>query len=325
MKDASSAVSRAVTAPLDGRSDGPAALAKAQATAYVDGHVVAEAELLLVVHVGAADVDPSAHISPGAEIGDGTVIGPNCVIGPAVRIGRRCRIGASVVIDGRTEIGDDTQIYPMASIGMAPQDLKYKGEDTRLTIGRRNIILALAKVSGALPAGRHTTMGDDIDDGLRHVRPTTALGKTRFSARTDARRHVEARTRPRQARRSPQFCRVGRHGFIGATRRTKDAIPFGSTIGSRPARISASPLGCSAAASRPTRCRSSRASAIAVVEAEPTRGGADRAGRDASAPRSINWSTSSALAAGRDHAATDRRAERWWRMNRHSLRQCPSV
>ena len=136
-------------------------LARAQATAYVDGHVVAEAELLLVVRAGAAFIDPSAHVAPGAEIGDGTTVGPNCVIGPAVRIGRHCRIGASAIIDGRTEIGDYTQIYPMASIGLAPQDLKYKGERTRLTIGQRNIFREFVTINrGTAGGGGETTIGD---------------------------------------------------------------------------------------------------------------------------------------------------------------------
>ena len=56
-------------------------------------------------------------------------------IGPQVRTGANCRIGASAVIDGRTELGDDCEVYPFASIGQIPQDLKFHGEDTRLTIG----------------------------------------------------------------------------------------------------------------------------------------------------------------------------------------------
>jgi 3-hydroxyacyl-[acyl-carrier-protein] dehydratase len=103
-------------------------LAKAQATAYVEDQVVAEAELLLGIQPGAAFVDPTAHVNPGARIGEGTTVGPHAVIGGDVVIGARCRIGASAVIDGWTEIGDDTRIYPMASIGLAPQDLKYRGE-----------------------------------------------------------------------------------------------------------------------------------------------------------------------------------------------------
>src|SRR5688572_24168777 len=89
-------------------------LAKAQAAAYVDDQVVAEAELLLSIEPGPALIDPTARVDAAAQIGAGTSIGPHAVIGPDVRIGRNCRIGASVVIDGWTEIGDGTQIFPMA-------------------------------------------------------------------------------------------------------------------------------------------------------------------------------------------------------------------
>ena len=84
--------------------------------------------------------DASAIIHPGAHIGAGTVIGPHAVIGEHVRIGRDCRTGASTVIDGNTEIGDENEIFPFASVGLIPQDLKFKGEPTRLVIGHRNVI-----------------------------------------------------------------------------------------------------------------------------------------------------------------------------------------
>ena len=98
---------------------------------------------------------------PAARVGAGTTIGPHCTIGPEVVIGARCRIGASVVIDGWTEIGDDTRIFPMASIGLAPQDLKYKGERTRLTIGRGNTFREFVTINrGTLGGGGQTTIGD---------------------------------------------------------------------------------------------------------------------------------------------------------------------
>ncbi len=224
-----------------GRSRTP--LVRAQATAYVDGHVVAEAELLLVVRAGAASIDPSAHIAPGAEIGEGTTIGPNCVIGPAVRIGKHCQVGASAIIDGRTEIGDDTQIYPMASIGMAPQDLKYRGEDTRLTIGRRNIIREFATINrGTAGGGGHTRIGDDnLFMAYVHVAHDCHIGNdTIFGPHATLGGHVDVEDYANVSAGSAvhQFCRVGRHGFVGGySVVTKDALPFGRTIGSRPARI----------------------------------------------------------------------------------------
>jgi UDP-N-acetylglucosamine acyltransferase len=218
-------------------------LAKAQATAYVDGHVVAEAELLLAIQAGAAYIDPSAHVDPGARIGEGTTIGPNCVIGPRVRIGRHCLIGASVAIDGSTEIGDHTQIYPMASIGLAPQDLKYKGEDTRLTIGRHNIIREFATINrGTAGGGGHTTIGDrNLFMAYVHVAHDCHIGsETIFGPHATLGGHVAVEDYANISAGSAvhQFCRVGRHGFVGGySVVTKDALPFGRTIGSRPARI----------------------------------------------------------------------------------------
>ena len=218
-------------------------LARVQATAYVDGHVVAEADLLLVVRVGAAFIDPSASVAPGAEIGEGTTVGPNAVIGASVRIGKRCRIGASAVVDGRTDIGDDTQIYPMASIGMAPQDLKYRGENTRLTIGKRNIIREFATINrGTAGGGGHTTIGDNnLLMAYVHVAHDCHIGNdTIFGPHATLGGHVEVEDFANVSAGSAvhQFCRVGRHGFIGGySVVTKDALPFGRTIGSRPCRI----------------------------------------------------------------------------------------
>ena len=84
------------------------------------------------------------------------------MIGPEVRIGKQCRVGASAVIDGRTHIGDETQIFPMASIGLAPQDLKYKGESTALRIGRRNVFREFVTINrGTAGGGGETTIEND--------------------------------------------------------------------------------------------------------------------------------------------------------------------
>ena len=137
-------------------------VAVAAAVACVDDHVVAEAELLVGLVVDEARIDPSAHVAPGAEIGAGTVVGPNAVIGPHVRIGRQCNIGASAVIDGWTEIGDENRVFPFASIGLIPQDTKFKGEQTKLVIGCRNIFREFATIHrGTHGGGGVTRIGDD--------------------------------------------------------------------------------------------------------------------------------------------------------------------
>ena len=218
-------------------------LAKALATAYVGQHRVAEAELLLAVEPGAAYVDPSAGVHPSARLGEGTIVGANCTIGPEVTVGRRCRIDASVVIDGWTDIGDETRIFPMASIGLAPQDLKYQGERTRLTIGKRNTIREFATINrGTAGGGSHTTIGDNnLLMAYVHVAHDCHVGShTIFGPHATLGGHVNVEDYSNISAGSAvhQFCRVGKHGFVGGySVVTKDALPFGRTIGGRPARI----------------------------------------------------------------------------------------
>ncbi len=218
-------------------------LAKAQATAYVDSQLVTEAELVIAIDPGPAYVDPTARVHPTAVIGAGTIVGAHAVIGADVTLGQRCRIGAAAVIDGWTEIGDETQIYPMASVGMAPQDLKYKGERTRLVIGRRNTIREFATVNRGTAGGGGTTMiGDDnLLMAYVHVAHDCHIGNhTIFGPHATLGGHVDVQDYANISAGSAvhQFCRVGKHGFIGGySVVTKDALPFGRTIGSRPARI----------------------------------------------------------------------------------------
>jgi hypothetical protein len=115
-----------------------APLALAQATAYVGDQIVAEAELVLGLRPDKTEIDSSAVVHPRAQIGEGTTIGPHATIGANVTIGANCKIGASAVIDGWTDIGDETEIYPFASIGQVRRTW-FRGEETRLVIGRRNI------------------------------------------------------------------------------------------------------------------------------------------------------------------------------------------
>jgi UDP-N-acetylglucosamine acyltransferase len=224
-----------------GRSRLP--LVRAHATAFVGEQPVAEAELLLAVEMGAAFIDPSAMVHPAARVGEGTTIGPYCTIGGDVTIGRRCRIDASVVIDGWTEIGDETHIYPMASIGLAPQDLKYKGERTRLVVGRGNTIREFATINrGTAGGGGETTIGDNnLLMAYVHVAHDCHIGShTIFGPHATLGGHVGVEDYSNISAGSAvhQFCRVGKYGFVGGySVVTKDALPFGRTIGSRPARI----------------------------------------------------------------------------------------
>ena len=214
-------------------------LARARAVAYVGDQPVAEADLLLAVDPGAAYVDPAAQVHPAARIGAGTTIGPYCTIGPEVVIGARCRIGASVAISGWTEIGDDTQIFPMASIGLAPQDLKYKGERTRLTIGKRNTFREFVTINrGTQGGGGHTSIGDDnLFMAYVHVAHDCHIGNaTIFGNGATLGGHVTVSDFSIINAYSGvhQFCRVGRHSYIGGySVVTKDALPFAKSVGNR--------------------------------------------------------------------------------------------
>lgn len=207
--------------------------------ATVDGQVVSEAELLLVVVPDRVQIDPTAKVHPAAQIGDGTVVGPNATIGEHVRIGRDCQIGASTVIDGRTEIGDANRISPFVSIGLAPQDLKYCGEPTRLVIGSHNIVREFVTIHrGTAGGGGITTIGDrNLFMAYVHVAHDCHVGSDTIfgnGATLGGHVHVEDFSTISAMSGVHQFCRVGRHAFIGAASAvTKDALPFARTVGNR--------------------------------------------------------------------------------------------
>jgi UDP-N-acetylglucosamine acyltransferase len=218
-------------------------LAVAQASAFIEDQVVAECELLLGLAADGADIDPTAIVDPSAEVGEGTTIGPHAVVGPHVRIGPRCKIGASAVIDGWTEVGEGTEIFPFASIGLVPQDLKFRGEPTQLVIGARNIFREFVTINrGTAGGGGVTRIGDrNVFMAYVHVAHDCHVhNDTIFGPHATLGGHVTVEDYANISAGSAvhQFCRVGRHAFIGGySVVTKDALPFGKTVGSRPARI----------------------------------------------------------------------------------------
>jgi UDP-N-acetylglucosamine acyltransferase len=221
-------------------------LARAHAVAYIDDAVVAEAELVLGVlpDDGPATqqgvrAEPSAIVHPGAHIGAGTIIGPHAVIGEHVRIGKNCRIGASSVIDGNTEIGDENEIFPFASVGLIPQDLKFKGEPTRLVIGHRNVIREFVTIHrGTAGGGGLTEVGDhNVFMASAHVAHDCHVrNHTIFGNAATLGGHVTVEDYATISAFSGvhQFCRVGKHAFIGGfSVVTKDALPYAKTVGNR--------------------------------------------------------------------------------------------
>ncbi|MQA31586.1 MAG: acyl-ACP--UDP-N-acetylglucosamine O-acyltransferase [Luteitalea sp.] len=220
-----------------------ASLARARATAYVGEQIVSECELLLGLVRDRTELDPAAIVHATAVVGEGTTIGPHAVVGPHVTIGPGCRIGASAVIDGWTDIGEGTEVYPFASIGLVPQDLKFRGEETKLVIGKRNIFREFVTVHrGTRGGGGVTEIGDrNVFMAYVHVAHDCRVGhNTIFGNMATLGGHVTVGDYANISAGSGvhQFCRVGSHAFIGGySVITKDALPYARTVGSRPARI----------------------------------------------------------------------------------------
>ena len=182
---------------------------------------------------------PTAIVSLSASIGAGVEIGPYTIIGGDVSIGDGTRIGPHVVIDGPTEIGRDNLIVGQSSIGTIPQDLKYKGERSRLQIGDRNRIREFVTINrGTLGGINETVVGNDnlLMTGV-HIAHDCVLGdSTVFSNCASLAGHVEVGDHAILGAFAgvQQFCRVGPYAFLGAySVLTRDALPFIKTVGSR--------------------------------------------------------------------------------------------
>jgi UDP-N-acetylglucosamine acyltransferase len=123
-------------------------------------------------------VHPTAVVEEGAELAKGVVIGPYAVLGPRVKLGQDVEVMAHAVVEGSTQIGAQTRIFPHAVVGGRPQDMKYKGGDTRLLIGERNVIREGVTINtGTEIGGGFTRIGDDnILMANAHVAHDCVLG-----------------------------------------------------------------------------------------------------------------------------------------------------
>lgn len=218
-------------------SDGE--LTEVDCRADVGGQPVAAATLLLGVKEVDVEIDPTALVDPSAEIGAGSVIGSHAIIGGNVKLGRRCHIGASAVVEGITEIGDDTKVFPCASIGLIPQDLKFHGEESRLVIGQRNVFREFVTVHrGTKGGGGITRIGNDnLFMAYAHVAHDCTVGNhTIFGNGATLGGHVSVEDYATISALSGvhQFCRVGEHAFVGGfSVVTRDALPYARTVGNR--------------------------------------------------------------------------------------------
>ncbi|MER3631736.1 MAG: acyl-[acyl-carrier-protein]--UDP-N-acetylglucosamine O-acyltransferase [Blastocatellia bacterium] len=164
--------------------------------------------------------------------GEDCKIGPFSIIGDNVSLGRGVRIDSHSVIDGRTTIGDETHIFPFVSIGLAPQDLKYGGEETETIIGSRNQIREFVTIHrGTSGGGGKTMLGDDnLLMAQAHVAHDCRIGNNVIMANAATLAgHVEIGDRANVGAYSGvhQFCRVGTEAFIGGySVVVKDAMPY---------------------------------------------------------------------------------------------------
>jgi len=180
-----------------------------------------------------AEIHASAIIEDGASIGEGCRIGPFCCVGSKVVLGPRVHLKSHVVITGITEVGEETEIFPFASIGEIPQDLKFKGEETRLIIGKRNRIREGATLNtGTEGGGGVTRVGDDnLFMTGAHVGHDVIVGNNVVMANQAALAgHCVVADDVIIGGLSGihQFVRIGRGAIIGAvTMVTNDVIPYG--------------------------------------------------------------------------------------------------
>ena len=178
-------------------------------------------------------IHPGAIVEEGAQIGPGSYVGPFCHIGPDVTLGANVELKSHVIITGTTTVGDDTLIFPFAVIGEVPQDLKFRGEKTRLEIGKRNRIREHVTMNaGTEGGGGLTRVGDD---GLFmagcHVAHDVIVGDRVILVNNSALAGhcvIEDDVIVGGLSGVHQWVRIGRGAIIGAvTMVTNDVIPYG--------------------------------------------------------------------------------------------------
>src|SRR3984957_2267287 len=185
------------------------------------------------------NIHPTAIIDPKARIAEACVIGPYCVVGADVALGEGCRLLSHVSLEGPTKIGADNVFFPFCAIGMAPQDVTYKGGPTRLEIGDHNEIRecvtinrgtvkggGLTKVGSHLLIMAYTHIGHDcvIEDHAMLVNGATLGG------------HVTVEEWAVVGALCPvhQYVRIGAHSYVGGgTTITQDVLPFSMTSAAR--------------------------------------------------------------------------------------------
>jgi UDP-N-acetylglucosamine acyltransferase len=189
-----------------------------------------------------ANIHPMSVVSPDAELGEDVVVGPFCVIEGGARIGARTLLRSHVVVGPFTEIGEDNDIFPHATVGLQCQDISYKGEPTRLVVGNRNVIRESCTLHrGTIKGDGLTKIGDDnlLMTGV-HIAHDCTLGDKNIMANSASLAgHVEVGDCANIGGFSAvhQFSRVGDFAFMGGfTTASMDVLPYMKTVGTRDAK-----------------------------------------------------------------------------------------
>ena len=184
-------------------------------------------------------IHPSAVVAAGAVVPESCTIGPFSTIGPDVVLGEGCNLISHVVLDGHTRIGSRNVFYPLSSIGVAPQDLKYGGEPTQTEIGDDNTIRESVTISrGTVKGGGITRVGSrNLLMAYVHIGHDSQVGSHCILANAATLAgHVTIEDHATVGAFCPvhQFCTVGKYSFIGGgTIVTQDVLPFSLTSAKR--------------------------------------------------------------------------------------------
>jgi len=188
-------------------------------------------------------IHPTAIVDPSACIAESAEIGPYSIVGADVSIGARTRLMAHVFMEGPIEICEDNVFYPYSTVGVAPQDLKYKGERSRTSIGHRNKIREFVTIHrGTEGGGMLTSIGDDnLLMAYVHVAHDTKVGgRTVIGHAATLGGHVTVGDWAVVSAGSAvhQFCRIGRHAIVGGySVITQDVLPFSTTVSERETKV----------------------------------------------------------------------------------------
>ena len=184
-------------------------------------------------------IHSTAIVDPGAKIHSSCKVGPYCTVGGNVELGKDCELVSHVVLEGPTKIGVDNVFFPFSSVGMAPQDLTYAGEPTRLEIGDHNVIREFVTINrGTVKGGGITRVGSHVlVMAYAHIAHDCRIGDHVILANAATLGgHVTVDDWAQVGALCPvhHFVRIGTHAFVGGgTTITQDVLPFSKTSAER--------------------------------------------------------------------------------------------